>query len=589
MIRCLSYIALLFPVVAASCLLSGCGNGTDVPDSKVASHTGGPARVPAALVFKDAATGSEPTTTLACSVVFDDVAERAAINFVYENGAEGRELMVESLGGGVAWHDYDADGLLDLYFTQGGRPNVSERSMEPSDVIYRQLDHGEFKAVGDEACIDSREYGMGVAVADYDNDGFDDIYVTNVGQNRLFRNCGDGTYEEVANVAGVDDDRWSTSAAWGDLDQDGDLDLYCCNYLQYDPLEPLECLKDGRPALCHPRQLDAWPDECFENLGDGTFARAASRWQLFGKGNKGLGVVIADLNNDGRPDIFVANDTTANFLFLGTETGQFVESALRIGGALSAEGAMQASMGIAIGDYDSSGSLDLFLTHFTGESNTLYQNLGESGLHDVSGATGIRQISNDYLGFGAVMHDFDQNGTQELLVANGHIDSQNADGAGYAQRACLMSSSNSKWLDVSKEGGDYFAEPMVGRGVATGDVDRDGDLDVVIVNQNQPAALLENVSTRGQWLKISLIGRLSNRSAIGTRVTVVDKARSWMQELSGGSSYCATHQNILIFGLGQSALSVDVDVLWPSGIRQQMSDVVCGQEIVLVEPDQPQS
>jgi hypothetical protein len=572
----LSWRGLLLPVFAAA--LAGCDQTRPDPAPSPAAPTKQVA--PKRLEITGRSKSNEGA---ACRVRFVETAAQSGIDFVYENGATGRELMVESLGGGAAWFDYDADGLVDLYFTQGGQPDVDDRSSQPRDALYRQTGSGQFQAVTNDVLISCHEYGMGVAVADYDNDGFDDIYVTAVGPNRFFRNCGDGTFEEATLEAGVEDDRWSTSAAWGDLDQDGDLDLYCCNYLQYDPMDPLECLKDGRPALCHPRQLEAWPDECFENLGDGTFARASSRWQLEGEGNKGLGVVIADLNNDARPDVYVANDTTANFLFLATESDTFEESALRFGGALSAEGAMQASMGVALGDYDGNGFLDLFLAHFTGESNTLYQNLGESGLHDVSGPTGVRRISNDYLGFGTVLHDFDQNGTPELLVANGHIDSQNADGAGYAQHACVMTWANPQWNDVSESSGEYFTQPKVGRAVATADFDGDGDLDVVIANQNSPAALLENTSERGHWLAIRLIGTRGNRSATGTRVIVTQGDRKWIQELAGGTSYCSSHEKLLVFGFGESSTPCQVEIRWPNGNIQQFDEVPTSQHVVVVE------
>ena len=570
--------ACLLLIVMLAAFLSGCDQAqTSKSPSSIESAK------PKRLEIKGRQQAEMISETPACQVRFLDAAASSGIEFVYRNGASGRELMVESLGGGAGWLDYDMDGLVDLYFTQGGRPDVVERASEPADVVYRQVEPGQFLAVTGDVRVSCHEYGMGVAVADYDGDGFDDIYVTAVGPNRLFRNCGDGTFEEVTLEAGVEDERWSTSAAWADLDQDGDLDLYCCNYLQYDPLDPLECLKDGRPALCHPRQLDASPDECFENLGDGSFAPAASRWRLSGEGNKGLGVVIADLNNDGRPDVYVANDTTANFLFLATESDVFEESALRFGGALNAEGAMQASMGVALGDYDGNGFLDLFLAHFTGESNTLYQNLGESGLHDVSGLTGIRRISNDYLGFGTVLQDFDQNGTPELIVANGHIDSQNADGAGYAQHSCLMTWAEPQWHDASESAGKYFTLPRVSRAVATADFDRDGDLDVAVVNQNDSAALLENVSERGNWLSLRLIGSRSNRSAIGTRVVVTQGERRLMQELAGGTSYCATHEKLLVFGLGESSSPCEVEIRWPSGDVQRFKDVECSQQLMIVE------
>jgi len=580
------YLALLYWMLLC-CAQGGCSGQKAEPSANISpsSHARSdraPAMSPARLTVK-VDPGSDGTAVE--TVRFHDIARSAGVDFVYLNGADGRELMVESLGGGAAWLDYDADGNPDVYFTQGGKPDSSDRASEPHDVLFRQRSSGQFRAVTDAACIDSREYGMGIAAADYDQDGFDDLYVTAVGPNRLFRNCGDGTFTEVTVDAGVNDDRWSTSTAWGDLDLDGDLDLYCCNYLQYDPLNPLECLQGGRPALCHPRQLEAWPDECFENLGDGTFARSSSQWKLQGDEGKGLGVVIADLNNDGRPDVFVANDTTANFLFLGTETGQFEESALRVGGALSAEGAMQASMGIAAGDYDGNGYLDLLLTHFTGESNTLYQNLGDSGLHDVSGLAGIRRISNDFLGFGAVMHDFDQSGSPELLIANGHIDSQNADGAGYEQPACLMTFDGAAWIDISSRAGDYFSQPKVGRGTTAADFDQDGDLDVLIVNQNSQAALLENVSQRGHWLKLRLIGGLGNRSAIGTRVVVRQGNKVRMQELAGGTSYCASQQKVLVFGLGDANEPCSLEVHWPGGGVQNLSAVSCDQELVVIELD----
>lgn len=574
---------LLFLFLVLAVAFSGCD--TAEPDQSTLQSSPAVSGKPDLLKVRDRSVTETAVSPRSVQIQFEDVAAQAGIQFVYENGAAGRELMVESLGGGVAWFDYDMDGLPDLYFTQGGRPDAVDDESRPSAAAFRQVSRGVFRPVTEAARLITHDYGMGVAAADYDNDGFDDVYVTSVRHNRLFRNLGDGTFEEVTSRAGVDDERWSTSSAWGDLDQDGDLELYCCNYLQYDPLDPLECLKEGRPALCHPRQLEAWPDECFENLSDGTFARVSSSWQLTGEEGKGLGVAIADLNNDGRPDIYVANDTTANFLFLATEQDAFEESALRLGGGLSAEGRMQASMGVGLGDYDGNGFLDLFLTHFTGESNTLYQNLGESGLNDVSGLTDIRRISREYLGFGTVLQDFDQNGTPELIVANGHVDEQNADGAGYAQHACLMTWSSPHWIDVSDAVGTYFTQPKVGRGLATSDFDSDGDLDVVIVNQNDPAALLKNVSQRGHWLSFRLIGTLSNRSAIGTRVTVTQEGQSHVQELAGGTSYCATHEKRLVFGLGESAAPCHVEIRWPNGSVQELEDVECSQMLVIIESD----
>ncbi|MCA9059829.1 MAG: VCBS repeat-containing protein, partial [Planctomycetaceae bacterium] len=447
---------------------------------------------------------------------FASVAADAGVEFVYQNGASGKLLMVESLGGGAGWLDFDRDGLLDVWFCQGGDPATMQPATRPLDQLFRQRSTGSFVSATEFAGISETGYSQGVAVGDFDNDGFPDVYVTNCGPNTFFRNLGDGTFEEVAAQISIDDSRWSSSAAWADLDLDGDLDLYVCNYVQYDPLNPMKCEKDGRPALCHPRQIPHWPDECYENQGDGTFVPRARDWGLFGDGNKGLGVVVADLTNDGFPDIYVANDTTPNFLFVSARGKGFTESALRLGTALSGDGAMQASMGVAIGDYDRSGTLDLCLTHFTGESNTLYQNLGAFGFNDVSGLTGIHQATLNRLGFGTVMHDFDANGTMEMMVTNGHIDDLHADGDGYEQLPMLLTWNGSRWKDVSAAACPEFTQKRVGRGIALGDYDADGDDDMLIVHQNSPSMLLRNDSDGGHWLRLQFIGRRSSRSGQGT-------------------------------------------------------------------------
>ncbi len=504
------------------------------------------------------------------------------LEHTYLNGARGQLLMVESIGGGAGWLDYDRDGTLDAYLTQGGDPVVGNR---PHDRLFRQLPDGRFEPVEPLSGIDREDgYGQGVAIGDYDDDGFPDIYVTNCGPNAFFRNLGDGTFLEVAGSLSIDDRRWSSSAAWGDLDQDGDLDLYVCNYLKFDPANPLKCEKDGLPALCHPRQIDAWPDECFENLGDGTFRPVSREWGLYGDQNKGLGVVIADLTNDGRPDVFVANDTTPNFLFVQHGPGQFVESAIRLGTGLSGDGAMQANMGIAVGDYDRNGWLDLYITHFTIEGNTLYQNLGQFGFHDVTGRTGILKATSPKLGFGTVMEDFDQNGTPELIAANGHIDERNADGEGYEQRPQLLSYVPERWEDISADSGDYFHHKYVGRAIATGDYDRDGALDLLVAHQNSPTALLHNESQHGHWLRFDFRGWRSNRFGIGARVVLKLPEGALMKELAGGTSFCASHEPQVTFGLGPFTGPVEAEIRWPSGVVQTVSVDQVDQRITVVEP-----
>lgn len=527
-----------------------------------------------------------PLETSAGKLHFASVAGEHGLDFIYENGGHGQLLMVESLGGGAGWVDFDRDGLLDVYLCQGGDPAAIDLVTRPNDRLYRQQPSGQFAIVSEPALIQEFEYGQGVAVGDFDNDGFQDIYVTNCGPNSFFRNLGDGTFEEVGADLRIDDRRWSSSAAWGDLDLDGDLDLYVCNYLQYDPYHPVKCEKDGLPALCHPRQIPHWPDECFENLGDGRFQPRGSSWHLSGEGNKALGVAIADFTNDGWPDIYVANDTTANFLFVNQEGKGFTESALRLGVALSGEGAMQASMGVAAADYDHSGTVDICLTHFTGESNTLYQNSGEFGFNDVSGLTGIYQATLNRLGFGIVMQDFDANGTMEMVVANGHIDERNADGDGYRQLPMLMTWTGTKWLDVSAAAGEEFLQKNVGRAIAQGDYDKDGDDDLLIVNQNSSTVLLRNDSQREHWLRLNFIGTNANRFGIGTRVRIVDGPADQKQihELAGGTSYCSTHEPALLIPLGAYAGEVTLSIQWLSGKSEERSFSRVDQIITLKEP-----
>ncbi len=518
------------------------------------------------------------------NISFKQAASFRQINHTYDNGAVGQLLMVESIGGGVGWLDLDRDGMQDLFCVQGSNPTMRDTSGNASDQLFRQRSDGLFAVVTGLAGVEDGNYGQGTTIADFDNDGFPDIYITNVGHNQLFHNCGDGTFTRVASSACVAANVWSSSAAWADADMDGDLDLYVCNYLKYDPFDPLLCEKNGLPALCHPRQLEHWPDEFFENLGDGRFRSTADECGLSGEGNKALGVVVTDLSGDGWPDIYVANDTTANFYFVNQRNGTFEESSLAMGGGLSGAGAMQASMGIAAGDYNRSGTTDLFLTHLTGESNTLYQNLQERGLFDVSGQTGLFPISHPKLGFGTVMADFDSDGQMDLAVANGHIDSRHADGDGFMQRPQLLTFDGSRWHDVSGEASAYFAEEHVGRGMAMGDYDNDGDLDLVIGHQNEPLEILENTSKLGNWLKIVPIARVSNRSGIGTSAEVDVDGQKWFSSIYGGTSFCSSHEQAMFFGLGDTNPTATVTVTWPGGKQSVLKNVELNRIMTIKEP-----
>lgn len=566
--------------------ICACNNSTSVnPTTSETSTTNAPVLVEPTDIG-DTSRSPKQITRRETSLHFNEAQERVGVNHSYYNGAEGQSLMVEATGGGVGWLDYDNDGILDLFLNQGGPTSATTTKTRQADMLYRGQREGGFVPIGKYARLDDGDYSQGVAIADFDNDGFDDAYLTTIRHNCLFRNQGDGTFQNITSVAGVDDPRWSTSAAWGDLDLDGDLDLYVCNYVDFDLEHPKICLriKSNLPSMCHPRDFNPTPDECFENLGDGTFRPVAKSWKLEGPGNRALGVAIADYNNDGRPDLFVANDITANFLFLNRQQNQFEEAATLLGCALSSTGVAQANMGIAVGDYDRNGFLDLYVTHFSGEWNTLYRNLGPEGFQDRTALLGLVGPTMPKLGFGTVMADFDQNGQVELFVANGHVDSTVIEGDGYEMVAQLFTKVGSRFEECGQNAGEYFQKKFVGRGVALGDFDADGDWDLAVSHQNAPAAILENASDRGHWLKIYGIGRASSRTPIGMRITLRQGELTQMQELAGGTSYCSANESGLIFGLGNSSEPCDLEIRWPKGTTQHFKRVSLNQTLKLLEP-----
>lgn len=514
---------------------------------------------------------------------FQDATAQLGIEFTYLNGDIGEILMVEDTGGGAAWFDFDSDGLLDLFFCQGGDPKGNAAAAQPRDELFRQIAPGRFAAVATFASIDDRQYGQGVSVGDLDDDGFDDLMVTNLGQNALFRNQGDGTFREMSEAIRTATPKWSSCSAWGDLDGDGDLDLYVARYAQYDPSNPPRCIDPVSEKLtsCSPARLTPEPDECYFNLGDGTFSPEARQRGLSGSGDYGLGVVIADLNNDGLPDIYVANDTTPNFLFVNQGAGRFVESAKLLGCAVTCDGLPQASMGVALGDFNHDGWLDLCCTNFTRESFTMYKNLGESGFKDVTHLVGLRMPTFDRLGFGAIMTDFNQDRNEDLFFANGHVDSKPLrKEESYQMAAQIFSFSETRFIDGSSKAGDYFSRKVVGRGAALGDFDHDGDWDLAVVHQNEPAVVLRNDSERGHWLKLRF-NAWSNRRGIGTRVVLSQGSQTLTQELAGGTSYGVSHESALIFGLGDNAENCRLKVIWPDQTVQFIEHVGVDQSLAL--------
>lgn len=538
-------------------------------------------------VFSDLSTKasgpSKPSKRLS-PVMFSDVAGQVGIDFEYQNGASGKRLMVEATGGGVGWLDYDRDGFWDIYFPQGGTPGASSTQSQPIDQVYRNIDGNKLQQITELSGVNEHEYSQGVAVGDFDNDGFDDVFVTNIGRNTLLHNRGDGTFDDITDLRDFPQLLWSSSAAWGDIDRDGDLDLYVCNYVDYDPFHPRICHNSkGQPAMCHPQQVEAVPDEFYINEGDGRFSASASRLGLYGPGNKALGVVIADLNNDDWPDIYVANDTTANFLFLNRHGQQFEEQAITLGCAVSGEGQPQASMGVGIGDVDRNGFLDLYCTHFVHEWNTLYLNLGAQGFHDRTAQYGLVAPTLRYLAFGTALSDLNGDGLLDIVVANGHIDDYRFEGVEYEMQPQVFLNGGGRFVDVSKSAGAYFRQKRIGRGLAISDYNKDGRLDVLIGNQNMPPALLRNESEPLKWLAIDLIGCKSPRRGIGARVSISRGDDTAFVELVGGGSYASSHESSVYFGLGDDCRVLDVTIQWPSGIVQVLSGVECDQRLSVIE------
>lgn len=582
-------------MLQALLLLTGCDSGgaeataTGDPGNPSPAEQGNDPDADAGFVFQPITPVADRADDRAdqADVVFPSfrsVGDARGVRHVYSNGTSVRQLMTESTGGGVGWLDFDQDGRLDLFLPQGGPPDAVDISVRDPDVLFRQLPDGSFAEVAGICGVASRQYGQGVAVADFNNDGFADLLVTNVGTNWLFANNGDGTFSREHSSAISVASLWSSSAAWGDVDHDGDVDLYVCNYAKYDPYDPIECRDEsGQPTVCHPRNTPPEPDHFFLNNGDGTFTQAEQRLNLFGEGNRGLGVVIADLDRNGWQDIYVANDTTANFVFLNDGQAKFQESALGFGGAVSAQGKTQASMGIAVGDYDGNGYLDLCLTHFSGEPNTLYQNLGMGGLNDVSALTGLRSMTLSKLAFGAVMHDFDGNGLQEMMFANGHIDPLHPDGDGYEIEPQLVTWTGTRWVEWTPQTGGPFSGKAVGRGLALADFDADGDMDAYISNQNSPGQLLENTSQCGPVLRLRLVGTQSVRDGTGAIVTVRQNGQDLPPvELINGYSFASAHENVVCVTLPEST-TAHVTVTWTSGTEDAFVVEPANRTVTVVE------
>ena len=517
-----------------------------------------------------------------CRATFTDVAPAVGLAFKHIRGATGQYQLPETMGSGIAWLDYDGDGWLDLYVVQSG-PYPPKAAGDAQDRLFRN-DHGRFVDVTRAAGLHDTAYGMGAVAADYDNDGDTDLYVTNYGDNILYRNNGDGTFTDVTKTAGVAAGNWSTSAAWADIDNDGDLDLFVVRYLDNSADKTYFCGSQttGERNYCHPDLYPGLSNVLFRNDGDGRFTDI-TRSAGVGKIGKGLGVVMSDLDGDGLVDIYVANDHFMNFLFKNLGGGRFADVSVESGAAFDIDGNAQGGMGVDAGDLDGDGKPDLVVTNFDSELNSHYRNTGGFTFEDVSNLSGFGRPSFNRLGFGLTLADFDRDGALDAYVVNGHIQvDPNRQGVTYAQRDSLL------WNDghgrfTERDCGPAFDRSFVGRGSAVADFDNDGDLDVAVSNSDGPLQLLRNDTTSGAWVGFALRGTRSNRQGIGARLVLETAAGAQTREVRAGNSYLSSGDPRVFFGLG-GASPERLRVYWPSGTVQEVARPAGGRYHLVEEP-----
>jgi tetratricopeptide (TPR) repeat protein len=505
----------------------------------------------------------------------EEAASRGLV-FSYDCGATGDLFIGDTLGGGVGLLDADGDGWLDIYFVNGCPLPVDPARPPAPNRLFRNNGDGTFTDVTARAGVGGRGYGMGCVVGDYDNDGHDDLFVTGLGSTVLYHNNGDGTFTDVTAKAGVGSNRWCTAAGFGDLDGDGDLDLVVVTYVAADPRHSPVCRGAlGHPIHCPPGKFPAQFDHLFRNDGDGTFTDVSREAGLEIPDGRGLGLAIADLDGDGRLDLFVANDAVPNFLFLNRGGLRFEETAVSAGAAYDGNGNATASMGVVADDLDGDGRLDLFHTNLRNEGNTFLRNLGGGLFADTSARVGLDAPSRPMTGFGASALDADNDGRLDLVVANGHVDDQPWVRQTMAQPPQWFTGLADGRFEIASPGSvsAYFSATVVGRGVAAGDLDNDGRVDLVVVHRDTPAALLHNVSAGGHWLGLRLLGSTSPRTPIGARVTCRAGGRTFVRWLTSGTSYLSGHDTRLWFGLGDAAILDAIEVHWPSGRLQRLSGV----------------
>ena len=563
----------LYALTGGALTLAGCRGQSGRPD-------GPPPAIPVSTVVDPKAAAAAPLLTTH-PLRFTDVSGPAGIRWTYRNGAMGKHHMIETTGGGVAFFDYNNDGLLDIFAVQSGpQPGAGpgEKNFSTHSVLYRNNGDGTFTDVTAGSGLDRDfGYGQGVTVADYDNDGWADLYVTAYGGNHLLRNNRDGTFTDVTERAGVGDKTsadhpgeapWPLSAAWGDYDNDGRLDLFVCHYARWSLTldKPYEGA-DGKMAYDRPQVYEPSHDRLYHNNGDGTFTDVTEKAGLDKLKGKSMSAVWLDYDEDGWMDLFVTNDTMQNFLLRNNRDGTFTDKAILAGVGLDDQGRAASGMGVGACDYDNDGREDLFVVNFSGQAKSIFHNLGGGTFESASYHSGIASTNLLYLGFGLECFDYDLDGWQDLIVGNGHVlDHMDASTAGssYAQSQQLFHNNHAGGFAEDLRSLGDLAQPRVTRGLAVGDFDNDGDPDVVMVSQTGPLQLFRNDGgNRNRWLTLRLEGVTGNRDALGAKVTLHMEEGKRTQWVHGSSSYCSHSDTRLTFGLGDAGRVLSGEVRWP--------------------------
>jgi len=539
---------------------------------------------------------SVPSPPAAVQPTFADVTSPVGLHFQNVASHTSRKYLIETMGSGVALFDYDNDGRLDIFIVNGAPladptpKGTIPQKQGPRDWnrLYHQKPDGTFEDVTDKAGLQGAGYGMGVAVGDYDNDGYEDLYVTAYGNNKLYHNNGNGTFRDVTAQAGVGGGGWSTSAAWVDLDNDGRLDLVVLRYLQWD-FDDLWCGegKEGYRSYCTPDVFRPISPLVYHNDGGGRFTEVAQKIGLAPAG-KGLGIALADYDLDGRIDLFIANDSMPEFLFHNEGNGKFNEVGLASGVAVDGEGHTYAGMGVDFADYNNDGLPDLVVTDLANQMYALYRNLGDGTFAYETYPSGLGRMTTTHSGWGIRFLDCDLDGWKDLLIAQGHdLDTIQLTfpNLRYREPMSLARNTGKSFIDVSAGAGSVFEQAWVGRGLAIGDIDNDGRPDAVVTTNDGPAYVLRNETpTHNHWLILQLVGHKSNRDAIGAVVKVVTTQGSHFATVTTAGSYLSSSDKRVHFGLGLETAAKTIEIHWPSGIRQTVQNVRGDQILQIEEP-----